>query len=346
MGTHHQRMSSLRRGLLLGGAAVAAGFTLSFVGTTAAHAADDDAEARGLLGAVTSVTDSVSSTVDDIDVALSDVVTKTAQVAEPVVAVVQTVAPTPAAAAVPPVTDGAAGVAQSTVDLVESATTTVLDAVDEAVEAEPIASVTDAALSAVSEARIVGDVAAAVVPATLQDVVSRVSSRLDDALETIVGDPPGAAVLLPDIPTGILDGVVGVIVPGAGTPSGSLPDATGVGKGTPHVEPSALTALSPTGAGRGPSLPAPGVRVPVSTADPPASLNHPAVAEGAAPAGGAATPPGSCSSGGGSASAGGGALHAALVARPVTTLCAGALASVSSDAVPAAPTYPTDVSPD
>lgn len=345
MDTHHERIRSLRRALLLGGPALAAGFVLSLVGASAASAADDDTDAGGLLGAVASVTDAVSSTVTDIDATLTEVAPTTAQVADPVVAVVQTVAPAPATAVVPPVVDSAESVTQSAVDQVGSATNAAVDAVEELVESGPVTTVTDAVVSGAADVPIAGDLVRTAIPPTVVDVVSSVSSRLDYTLEAVLGDTAGPAVILPDIPTGILDGIVGVIVPATQTPPGSVPDATGVDPGTGSAGSPAITALMPPRDSRDPSARGFGVSVGASATHPPANLSHPHAA--AAPPGGeATTPPGSCTVGGGSASTAAGALHAALPARPAITLGAGAMASVSLDALPAAPIYPTDVSPD
>lgn len=345
MDMQHRRMGSLRRALLLGGASLAAGFALSLVGASAASAADDDTDSGGLLGAVASATDAVSSTVADIDATLTDVVATTAQVAEPVLTVVQAVAPAPAAAVVPPVVESAESVTQSAVDQLGSAANTAVTAVDEVVESEPVASVTDGVVSGAAEVPIAGVIVDTSLASTVMDVVSSVSSRLDCALEAVVGDSVGPAVTIPEVPTRILDGIVGVIVPVSPTAPGSAPVPTGAGPGADSAESSVITALRPPGDSRDPSVRALGASAGGSATDPPAGLSHPP-AVATPPGGGTTTLPGSCTVGGGSASAGAGALHAALPARPLTTLCAGAVASVSSDAVPAAPVYPTDVSPD
>ncbi len=344
MDEQHHRLAGFRRALLLSGASLIAGFAISLAGATAASAAEDDAEGGGLLGAVTTVTDAVSSTVGDLDAAASDVVEKAAETAPPVTEVVQAVVPAPVVAPVPSVAADASEVAQTTVDHVEATTDAAVDAVHQIVEADPVSSVTDAVVSGVSGIPVVD----AVVPPSINDAVASVSTSLDATLQAVVGDSSSSAITLPEVPTGVLDSVVQIIVPAAdearplpdirSDPDGDM-DAVSAASVAP-----ASTSLKQASDGhhgtRGVSLTSPPV---LNTAS---GIDVGDSPRAGAPPGGPLAPPGSCSLGNGSAGTGPGALHAALPGDAALTLHAGTTVSASSDAVPAPPTYPTDVSPD
>lgn len=348
MDEQHHRLAGFRRALLLSGASLIAGFAISLAGATAASAAEDDAEGGGLLGAVTTVTDAVSSAVGDLDTAASDVVEKAAETAAPVTEVVQAVVPAPVVAPVPSVVEGTSEVAQTTVDHVEATTDAAVDAGHQIVEADPVSSVTDAVVSGVSEIPAVGAVVDAVVPPSINDAVASVSTSLDATLQAVIGDSSGSPLTLPEVPTGVLDSVVQIIVPAAdeARPMPDIrpdPDGDTDAVSAASVAP-ASTSLKQASDGhhgtRGVSLTSPPV---LNTAS---GIDVGDSPRAGAPPGGPLAPPGSCSLGNGSAGTGPGALHAALPGDAALTLHAGTTVSASSDAVPAPPTYPTDVSPD
>lgn len=347
MDAKHSGLLVLRRALLLAGAALACGVALVLVSSASAHAAEDDTDGTGLLGLVSAATATVSATVEQVDSGLSEVVQETAAVVAPVSEVVHAAVPAPVAAPAAPAVSAVTEVSESVVESVEFAAGSAVGAVESVAASEPIDAVADAVLVAVGDAPLGGSVLDRVVATEPGHALVGAASAIDHLLVSVIGNSAGPAVTLPDVPTGILDQVVAIITPDSHAP-GPVPDA--------RPDP-AVGAAQPAGTGSlipgvPDSIPAPGSveqtahpRLPATTTTA-ARASDPGPVPSSAPPGGPLTP-GSCSLTGASGGAhGGAALHAALNAAAVPLLRDGGAASVSSDAVPPAPTYPTDVSPD
>lgn len=347
MTARHERFSALRRVLLLGCGAIAAGFALSLAAANSASAAEEGPEGSGLLGTVAAVTGAVSSTIDEVDTAVGAVVEHAAPVTEPVEAVV----PAPIVAPVPAVSETASEITQTTVDHVEATTDGVVGTVEGIVESGPATAATQLVISRAAEIPVVGTVVDSVVPEPLVDVVTDLSSSLDETLVGLVGNSSGPAITLPAVPTGILDGIVGIVAPGTDPATYPEPVATpdsgakgtdpAVGAAAMGVASVPVTSWNEPPDGRAHSQPPP-------LPDPPAYGAAASAGDSSLPpqAASGGPLPGSCTLGSGASGAGAGTLHVALADHALPTLLAGTTASVSSDAVPDTPTYATDVSPD
>lgn len=136
------------------------------LGSSTAHAGDDDGDRPGLLGAVTNV---LGSTVDVVDTTVTEVTSVATTTVEKVVAV----APAPV---------------QQPVAVVSEVVTTVTAPVEEAVSGGIVTAVTEPVVTAVTDVPVVGDLVTGI---GADDLVAEVGQTVDQALGTVVGAVDG-----------------------------------------------------------------------------------------------------------------------------------------------------------
>lgn len=148
------------------------------LGSSTAHASDDDGDRSGLLGAVTNV---LGGTADVVDTAVTDVTSVATTTVEKVVAV----APAPV---------------QQPVAAVSEVVTTVTAPVTEVASSGVVSAVTEPVVTAVTAVPVVGEV---VTGLGADDLVTEVGQTVDRTLETVVDavDEAGGAIGAPSPPS-------------------------------------------------------------------------------------------------------------------------------------------------
>ncbi|GAA1949737.1 hypothetical protein [Microbacterium aquimaris] len=199
--THAQRvlLVALGLGLLWAAAAI-------LLHTPSAGAAEDDD--AGLLGAATSVVEGATGAVDDVAGATLDTAaTVVAPVVETVTEPVAKQAPAPVAAVVEAVPEVVAPVVETvtqtvttTTDVVENGAGAVAETVETVVSSGPVSSVTTPVVELVSEVPIVGDVAEGLgVGEAITDTAAVIDTTVGTVLVGDTTDPAPPVVVIPEL---------------------------------------------------------------------------------------------------------------------------------------------------
>ncbi|MAP63205.1 MAG: hypothetical protein CMH34_05560 [Microbacterium sp.] len=234
--THARRvlLVALGLGLLWAAAAI-------LLHTPSAGAAEDDD--AGLLGAATSVVEGATGAVDDVAGATLDTATTVvAPVVETVTEPVAEQAPAPVAAVVEAVPEVVAPVVETvtqtvttTTDVVDNGAGTVTATVESVVSSGPVSAVTTPVVELVAEVPIVGDVADGIgLGETITDTAAAIDTTVGTVLIGGTTDPAPPVVVIPelDVP----------MTPAVPDPSGAVPAL--IAASASVGEPGTATALA------------------------------------------------------------------------------------------------------
>lgn len=323
-----------------------------FASSPSASADDGSSRGSGLLGAVGETLEGVGGTLEQtvagVDAAVAAVTTAVAPVAEPVVAPV----PEPVSEPVVAVVQTATTTADSTVGATDAAIVAGIDAVassvTEVAQAAPASDIVAPAVTLTSQVPVVADV---LDRTRAGDALTGIAEGADAAVSALIGSAPPTAPLLPDLPlsglapvTDALTAPGPVLLPGLPLPGRVLPDRPSVAGDGPLAAllaapgPQEALRVDDASADRGTS---------VSTLDPGASTA--AGASRAAERTGAPGLSGALAGSSASLTAGGGNGGVAALGAESGPHSATGSSSVrlpADEALPGAPVYDTDVSPD
>lgn len=368
------RARDLRRILWAALALCLGWFALSLV-FPASSASAEERHGSGLLGVVGQTVDTATSTVSHVtqhvDSVVGSAVTTVAPVVEPAVAPV----PAPVREPVAEVVSSANQAVQNTVTQLDSTVTgvvgTATDLVGGVADSGIVSGVTEPVVDLVTSVPVVGGVVEKV---GLDDTVRDVAAGTDEVVSGVVGSPAPVSGVLPTPPTGAVDVIVDTVRPG-GPDAPTLP---GIGDGVVVPLPSPVLPTSPINSapGAGGAVEDPVIvradaastaasAAPTSSASTlPPGISSAAVAAQAAASGGSSpaspdpgTPPSptapatpQTSAGSGSVAAGSGGPGTSPAdsggSFGIQSLALLSPRTVVNDALPGAPVYDTDVSPD
>lgn len=320
-----------------------------FASSPSASADDGSSRGSGLLGAVGETLESVGGTLEQtvagVDAAVAAVTTAVAPVAEPVVAPV----PEPVSEPVVAVVQTATTTADSTVGATDAAIVAGIDAVassvTEVAQAAPASDLVAPAVTLTSQVPVVADV---LDRTRAGDALTGIAEGADAAVSALIGSAPPTAPLIPDLPlsglapvTDALTAPGPVLLPGLPLPGRVLPDRPSVAGDGPLAAllaapgPPEALRVDAASADRGTS---------VSTLDPAASAASRAAERTGAPglSGALAGSSASLTAGGGS----GGVAALGAESAPHSATGASSVRLPADEALPGAPVYDTDVSPD
>jgi hypothetical protein len=348
--TQSRRGLTLGRLLLLALLAGIAWCALSlFASTSSASAAEGDESGSGLLGAVTQTVSGAGAVVTGVVDAADPVVTT---VVETVVTPVAAPVPAPVAQPVGAAVEAVAATVDTTVAAVDTvavgAVETATAAVADVADAGLVSHIAEPVVDLATSVPVVGDV---IVATGLDTAVTDTASGLDDAVGAVVGQPGEVGSVLPELPLTGVDAVAETLdpTPAVSTPNGddaSVADAIDAEATDPVPGEARLASDAPSGRSAGPQD-AEGARsgAPGGTGASTASVVSPAFDPGPSLGG---VPGGALGSGSSVSGAAAGAAAAAIghedahrVPHAFTTL-----RTTTDDALPGAPVFDTDVSPD